>query len=128
MMNEDGLVYILGRVKDRVKRAAISIEPAALEGCVSALTGSTTSVIGWPHPEMGEAPLMIVEDLNGNTVDEVKEEVLKKFGGEYALEYVVTFKQLGMQKWPINTTGKILKTELRSKVEAFFDSQQGKLT
>lgn len=128
MMDEDGLVYVLGRVKDRVKRAGVPIEPAALEGCVSALTGSTTSLIGWPHAEMGEAPLIIVENLNGKMVEEVKEEVLKKFGREYALEYVVTFEQLGMQKWSINATGKILKTELRSKVEEFFDSQQGKLT
>ena len=121
-MNEDGLVYILGRVKDRIKRAAIPIEPAALESCVAAFTGSTSSVIGWPHPEMGEAPLAVVQDLKGKTSDQVKEEVLSKFGQEYALENVVSFEQLGLTQWPMNATGKIVKTDLRDAVKRFFDS------
>jgi 4-coumarate--CoA ligase len=120
----DGLVYILGRIKDRIKRAAIPIEPAALESCVAAFTASTASVIGWPHPEMGEAPLAIVENLNGKTTEQILEEVIRKFGPEYALEKVITLEQLGLRAWPLNATGKIMKTELKSAVGVFFDNER----
>lgn len=124
LMNDDGLVYILGRVKDRIKRAGIPIEPAALEDCVAAFTGSPTCVIGWPHPQIGAVPLAIVEDMKGKTADEVKEEVLRKFGKDYALEHVMSLEQLGLQTWPLNPTGKVMKMELRPKVEEFLNSKR----
>lgn len=40
MMNKDGIVYILGRIKDVVKRAGVSITPAALESTIEKFTGS----------------------------------------------------------------------------------------
>lgn len=40
LMNADGIVYILGRVKDRIKRAGVPITPAALESCIDKFTGS----------------------------------------------------------------------------------------
>lgn len=43
LMNDDGVVYILGRVKDRIKRAGIPIMPAALESCIDNFTDSRVS-------------------------------------------------------------------------------------
>lgn len=124
VMDEDGMVFILGRVKDRIKRAGVPIEPAALESCAAAFIGSNVSVIGWPHPVMGHVPLAIVEDLNGKTVEQIKEEIIKMFGQEYALEDVVSLEQLGLQQWPMNLTGKVVKTELMTKVQEFFDGRK----
>jgi 4-coumarate--CoA ligase len=39
-IDEDGVVYLLGRLNDRIKRAGIRITPAALETSLSAYIGS----------------------------------------------------------------------------------------
>jgi acyl-coenzyme A synthetase/AMP-(fatty) acid ligase len=44
VMSESGDVYIVGRKKDVVKRAAVSIAPAAIESCLSAYAGSQVSL------------------------------------------------------------------------------------
>ena len=44
MIDDDGNVFILGRIKDVMKRAAIPITPAALESCIVTLTGEQVSV------------------------------------------------------------------------------------
>lgn len=43
MINEDGLVSILGRRKDMIKRGGVGIMPAALESSIAAYTGSQVS-------------------------------------------------------------------------------------
>lgn len=43
MINDAGDVYIVGRLKDVIKRAAVSIAPAAIESCLAAFTGSQVS-------------------------------------------------------------------------------------
>lgn len=43
MVNEDGLVSILGRRKDMIKRAGVAIMPAALESSIAAFTGAQVS-------------------------------------------------------------------------------------
>lgn len=40
VMNPNGVIYILGRVKDRIKRAGVPITPAAIESCLDKFTGS----------------------------------------------------------------------------------------
>lgn len=43
MVNKDGLVFILGRKKDMIKRAGVSIMPAAIESCIEAFTATQVS-------------------------------------------------------------------------------------
>jgi acyl-CoA synthetase (AMP-forming)/AMP-acid ligase II len=43
MVTEGGLVYILGRSKDAIKRGGISIMPAALESCIEKYTDAQVS-------------------------------------------------------------------------------------
>jgi 4-coumarate--CoA ligase len=40
MATEEGLVYILGRCKDAIKRGGVAIMPAALESCIENYTGA----------------------------------------------------------------------------------------
>ena len=40
IMNKDNIVWILGRIKDRIKRAGVPITPAALESCIENFTNS----------------------------------------------------------------------------------------
>lgn len=43
MINDAGDVYVVGRIKDVVKRAAVSIAPAAIESCLQTYIGSQVS-------------------------------------------------------------------------------------
>jgi 4-coumarate--CoA ligase len=45
VFSESGDVYIVGRKKDVVKRAAVSIAPAAIESCLSAYAGAQVSLL-----------------------------------------------------------------------------------
>ena len=45
MINDEGLVFILGRSKDVIKRASVVIMPAALESCIEKYTGAQVSVV-----------------------------------------------------------------------------------
>lgn len=45
MVDKDGLVYILGRRNDMIKRAGVGIMPAALESSIEAFTGAQVSKI-----------------------------------------------------------------------------------
>lgn len=49
MINDEGLVFILGRSKDVIKRAGVVIMPAALESCIEKHTGAQVSVV-FPLP------------------------------------------------------------------------------
>ena len=44
MVNTQGLVFILGRSKDVIKRAGVVIMPAALESCIEQYTGAQVSI------------------------------------------------------------------------------------
>ncbi|CAK1361817.1 4-coumarate--CoA ligase 2 [Cercospora beticola] len=122
VINEDGLIYILGRIKDIIMRAAIPITPAALENCIAVFTGSSAAVLAWPHATLGQVPFAVVEDLHGKTAEDVKSQVLTMFGKDYALEGVVTLRQLGLNSWPLNATGKLMKLELMPKVEEYLNT------
>ena len=44
MMNKEGLVFILGRNRDMIKRAGVAIMPAAIESCLEKYTGAQVSI------------------------------------------------------------------------------------
>lgn len=117
MMNQDGWVYILGRQKDIIKRAGVPITPAAIESSLDTFLQSQTSVIGVPHPILGQAPCVVVKSLGPTTKEAVRNHVLEIFGPDYALGDVLTLKELGLEDFPINITGKILKRELLDLVQ-----------
>lgn len=50
MVDDEGLVFILGRCKDVIKRANVSIIPAALESCIEKYTAAQVSTKRAPHP------------------------------------------------------------------------------
>jgi acyl-CoA synthetase (AMP-forming)/AMP-acid ligase II len=60
MMNEKGLVYILGRTKDVIKRANVTIMPAALESCIEKYVDAQVSSILSPIRQMQFITLTIL--------------------------------------------------------------------
>jgi hypothetical protein len=43
--------------------------------------------------------------------------VVEHLGPDYPISKVFTLQELGMQKFPVNVTGKVMKIELRKAVE-----------
>lgn len=128
LINEDGIVYLVSRMNDRIKRCGVPITPAALESCIEEFTGfqvrSTdildvppsqkltphqTSVFGVAHPEFGHEPYAVVEQLGGSSEDQIKQHVIDLFGKDYSLGGVFTLQHLNLTAFPRNATDKIMK-------------------
>lgn len=111
-----------------VKRAGVPLAPAAIESCVQKFTGAQVSVVALPHPTLGAEPLVVVDDLRGKTEREVRDEVLSRFNEAYTLGPVMTLKQLGLEAFPLNTTGKIMKIELLQRAKDVLDKKDRQAT
>ncbi|KAE8552287.1 hypothetical protein EYB25_006181 [Talaromyces marneffei] len=75
IVNQSGLVSILGRQKDMIKRAGVGIMPAALESSIAAFTGSQTVVVPVTHPVVGHEPFAVLSSYNDKTQEQIKERV-----------------------------------------------------
>ena len=104
MIDQDGIIFILGRIKDVIKRSGLSITAAALENCVSTFVGSTAAVVGVPHPTLGAEPFAIVKEWHGKNEDEVKANVLEMFGKDYALAGATSLAELQMVEFPVRAS------------------------
>lgn len=118
IITESGLVYITGRLSSIFKRAAIPINPTALESSIISFLGADQliSVLPIPSTELGHEPFAVVTSLAGKTKKEIMDHILETFGDAYALADVVELKDLGFEKWPLNASGKIMKMDLLAAI------------
>jgi 4-coumarate--CoA ligase len=140
MMNADGLVYILGRKKDMIKRAGIAVMPAAIENCIEKFTGEQVSIVSRDpranaldksrlaknvlqtcvvpvaHSTLGNLPFAVVRRLNGKTKGEIQAYVVQALGSDYALRDVCTLKDIGLDRFPLNATYKVIKPDIEVAV------------
>ncbi|KAI0128178.1 acetyl-CoA synthetase-like protein [Hypoxylon sp. NC0597] len=123
-VTRDGLVYILGRSKDAIMRSGRAIMPAALESCVEKCIGAQACVVAVPNPLLGHEPFAVVENLNGFTQDEIVRHVTHTFGEECQLRGVVSLKQIGLSKFPVNATHKVMKLDVQKAVLAYIASRE----
>lgn len=56
-------------------------------------------------------------DLAGATPQKLQELTVEHLGPDYPISKVFTLQELGMEKFPVNVTGKVMKIELRKAVE-----------
>jgi acyl-CoA synthetase (AMP-forming)/AMP-acid ligase II len=120
LIDSKDILYVVGRIKDIIKRSGIPITPAALENCIQGYVGSLAVVIGIPSKKLGDEPFAILESLNGKTENEIKQRVLDVFSPDYALAGTVTIKELGLDSFPLNASDKIMRTELEKLAKSYF--------
>ncbi len=54
--DDDGYLYVVGRIKDTIKTGSINVSPREVETVIQTLTGiDDVAVVGVPDPEWGEA-------------------------------------------------------------------------
>ncbi|KAF2691139.1 putative amp dependent CoA ligase [Lentithecium fluviatile CBS 122367] len=116
MIDGNGLVFIVGRRKDMIQRAGVTIAPAVIESCVAAFTQSQTVVVAAPHPVIGAEPFAVVDSFANASAEQIKEHIRAVLGRDYALGGVACLKQLGLVEFPVNATHKIIKSEVQEAV------------
>lgn len=110
--NEDGVFYIVDRIKELIKYKGYQVAPAELEGLlVTHEAIADAAVIGVPDEEAGECPKAYIVPKPGKTV--VPEDII-----DWVKERVAPFKRLRggveiISAVPRSPAGKILRKNLR---------------
>ncbi|KAK5081389.1 hypothetical protein LTR70_000992 [Exophiala xenobiotica] len=127
MINSEGLVFIVGRVKDMIIRGGVNISPAAIEFVLA--TDSTTKdfdiqIVGRADDIAGEVPIAVsAKSVTHADVDAIQDVVLRHMGPVFLPEEVLTLEQIGLMDFPKTMLGKAQKAKLKRTVEDFIDKR-----
>lgn len=112
--DEDGFFYITDRLKELIKVKGFQVPPAELEEVLRSHPDVLdAAVVGVPHQRNGEAPKAFVVKRKES---QVTEEDIKGFVAGKVVEYKhLTGGVQFLDAIPKNTTGKILRREIKLK-------------
>ncbi|XP_071516670.1 uncharacterized protein [Panulirus ornatus] len=114
--DQDGFLFITGRLKDLIKVKGFQVSPAELEEQITKHPDVVdVAVVGVPHDRQGEAPRAYVVLRPGALTQPSHIQ-------QFLADRVVSYKQLvGGVKFvdslPRNPTGKVLKSQLKERLE-----------
>lgn len=114
-MDEEGYFYIVDRKKDMIIVGGYNVYPREVEEVLYEHPNvAEVAVIGTPHMETGEAVISFVVRKD----DALTEEQLMAFCKERLAKYKIPAKIEFLEELPKNTTGKILRRQLRNLIES----------
>ncbi|KAF2230442.1 acetyl-CoA synthetase-like protein [Viridothelium virens] len=124
VMDEDYVLYVLGRFKDIIKRSGYAISPIVVEGHLDSQPGIKAQVVGMEHKVLGAVPVAVIQRLSVDAPSDaaLMELIVNKLGHESSLEYVVSLQELGFEEFPKNDQGKILKSELQRRLRLIHEN------
>ncbi|KAL7905626.1 hypothetical protein GGI35DRAFT_488268 [Trichoderma velutinum] len=106
MIDDKGVVYILGRYNDLIIRGGENINPLKIESALSEIPGLLhVLVVGVPDGIAGQVPVAIVK----LSAEASKSNVMRKartLGPQYVLDAVYTLEELGIEDIPVTSLGK----------------------
>ncbi|PIA97621.1 4-coumarate--CoA ligase-like 5 [Cercospora beticola] len=109
-MDENGFIFITGRLKDIIKKRGRTISPAIISSRLNKQPGVLATVFGVPHEIDGESVVAVIDSADpSNTPERIKQIVQESLGNDYALDEVYSLGDLGLRSFPIGPTGKILR-------------------
>ena len=115
ILDEDGYLRIVDRVKDMIIRGGENIYPQEIEQAMLAHPAVLeAAVIGRPHAVMGEEPVAFVSVKDGASLDE---DELIAFLTERIAKFKLPTQVTVIDEVPKNPVGKIDKPRLRATVE-----------
>jgi long-chain acyl-CoA synthetase len=115
-LDEEGWLHLVGRAKDMLIYKGYNVYPTPLEDLLHehpAVEGA--SVIGVPHPEVGELPVAYVVTRAGHRAGPELAAELVKFVAERVAPYQRVREIHFIESLPVSAAGKVLKTELRQR-------------
>ena len=121
-IDPDGYMEITDRSKDVIKSGGEWISSITLENiAVSHPDVAEAAVVAALHPKWDERPLLLVVARPGHTVD--PESVLQIYQGKVA-KWWLPDAVLVVPELPHTATGKLLKTDLRSRYRDYYQQQK----
>jgi acyl-CoA synthetase (AMP-forming)/AMP-acid ligase II len=115
-LDADGYLYIVGRSKDVIIRGGNNVHATDVEhALVQHDAVKEVAVVGAPHPVLGEDVVAFVVLHPGADADG---DELRAFGLTQLADYKVPRQFVFVDTLPRNPTGKVLKTDLKSRLEA----------
>lgn len=113
VMDADGYVRITDRIKDMFIVGGFNTYPAEIENMLCSMPGiARAAVIGVPDERLGEVALAYIVRAAGATLDEAQ---VVAWSRENMANYKVPRSVLFVDEFPLNASGKVLKTVLREQ-------------
>jgi acyl-CoA synthetase (AMP-forming)/AMP-acid ligase II len=110
-IDDDGFVWIEGRVSDMVNRGGLKVHPGEIEEVLRLAPGVTdAAVVGAPDDRLGEVPVAFVV-----TAAPVDDGALDALCREHLAPYKVPVRFVRVDSLPRNEVGKVLKRELLAR-------------
>ncbi|MEX2294528.1 MAG: AMP-binding protein [Acidimicrobiales bacterium] len=111
VVDDDGFLYLVDRVKDLIIVSGFNVYPAEVEEVIATHPGvELVAVIGVAHPHSGEAVKAYVVTCDGVAVEE--DDIIGYCEARLA-RYKCPQKVMFVDEIPQSTTGKVLRTALR---------------
>lgn len=135
VIDAEGYAYVLGRSKDIIKRASVSISPAALENCLRPFAESEVcvkgmhcwlqltlelqvAVVGVPDPIYETVPFAVLTSFGGKSAHDIEHHIVEMFGEDHALGGAVELDQLGFGAMPLDQNGKVQRLHLQEALKS----------
>lgn len=117
--DEDGYLFVKGRKKEIISRGGEKVAPAHVESVLSELPFiEQQAVIGMPDDLYGEeVTAVLVSTTPGLNEAEQRDEILA-FGRSHLAKFEAPTRVEFVREFPRNTTGKILRPQLREQLLA----------
>lgn len=116
--DEDGWLYLVGRAKDMLIYKGYNVYPTPLEELLHQHPAvADASVIGAPHPEVGEIPVAYVVLRAGHEPGPGLAKELMDFVAGHVAPYARVREVRFIEALPVSAAGKILKTQLRDRYD-----------
>ncbi|KAH6606165.1 hypothetical protein Trco_005318 [Trichoderma cornu-damae] len=106
MIDNEGVVYILGRYNDLIIRGGENINPLKVEHALSEIPGLVqVFVVGVADDVAGQIPVAVAK-LSPEVSKMKLMEKARSLGPQYVLDAVYTFEDLGLESVPATSIGK----------------------
>lgn len=113
--DSEGYYYIVDRIKDMIIRGGVNIYPVEIEEVLNTMPDiADAAVVGKPDKELGETVAAFIVFEEGA---QVSENEIQDYCEEKMANYKVPSVIIFIDEIPRTPTGKILKRELRQKLE-----------
>ena len=115
-VDEDGYVYVVGRLSDVIIRAGVNISPAEVERVVRNHPAvADVAVVGFPDETYGEQVVAVVVPRRGIDIEDQADD-LAEFAKSHLTNYKVPGRFIFVDELPVNATGKVSRKELAARL------------
>lgn len=112
--DDDGYLYITGRLKDVIIRGGENLSPNLIEEAIAAVPGvAACCVVGKPHADLGEVPVAFVVRQGGDGRTQALSELIAKAVGSRLSRIHQPSEIFFADALPENAMGKVDRSELR---------------